>query len=100
MQEKRDEYLDVIHEQWENILTLYKRFEDKNPIMLFDIQEQRLYAYPFNEYKKELSEKSQQRLKIQFEEAAINDDFIVFIRDNEKKQLRSYSFAKNNRVCL
>ena len=50
--------------------------------------------YPFNEYKKELNKKSQQMLKIQFEEAIVNDNFIIFIRDNENKQLRSYTFTK------
>jgi hypothetical protein len=37
-----DQYLDIIKEQWGNILMLYKKFEDKKPVMSYDIQEQRI----------------------------------------------------------
>ena len=34
-----------------HILALYKLFEDKRPVMLFDLQSQKIYAYPYMEYK-------------------------------------------------
>jgi hypothetical protein len=37
-----DQYLDIVKEQWGNILVLYKKFEDKKPVMSYDIQEQRI----------------------------------------------------------
>jgi hypothetical protein len=40
-----DPYFAMVQEQWPYILMFYKKFEDKKPIMLFDIQEQRIYAY-------------------------------------------------------
>lgn len=40
-----DSYLAIAQEQWPYILMFYKKFEDKKPVMLFDIQEQRIYAY-------------------------------------------------------
>jgi hypothetical protein len=64
-----DEYLDVSHEQWSHILGLYITFERLNPVMLYDIQERRVYAYPYEEYRKELSETSQMKLNEQYEEA-------------------------------
>ena len=42
-----DYLLDAVYEQWDNILKMYKLFENKDPIVLFDIQEQRIYVYPF-----------------------------------------------------
>ena len=44
-----DQYLDIAYEQYYNLLRLYKKFENKKPILLFDIQEQRGYAYPYEE---------------------------------------------------
>jgi hypothetical protein len=78
-------------EQWDNILGLYKRFEDKKPVMLLDIQEQKIYAYPYNDFKSELSKRSQIQLEEQYEAAILNNEMVVFVRDNKKKELVSYS---------
>lgn len=93
MSEKTDEYLDMIHKEWGNIIWLYKQFEDKKPIMLFDAQEQKIYAYPNNEFKNNLSKKSQELLETQYEEAIVNDYFVIFVRDSKKEIFRSYSFS-------
>ena len=86
-----EQYWDAVGEQWENILGLYKRFEAKKPVMLLDIQEQKIYAYPYKEFKSELSERSQIQLEEQYEAAISNNERVVFVRDNEKRDLVSYS---------
>jgi hypothetical protein len=86
-----EQYWDALGEQWDNILGLYKRFEDKKPVMLLDIQEQKIYAYPYNDFKSELSKKSQIQLEEQYEAAILDNEMVVFVRDNEKKELVSYS---------
>jgi hypothetical protein len=91
-----DPYLSVVQEQWPNILMLYKRFEDKKPIMLFDIQEQRIYAYPYVGFKADLSERSQTILEQQYEKALADEKIVVFVRDNDQKKLVSYSIAQEN----
>ena len=55
MQRENDVYLDEVWKHWEGIIMLYRQFEDKNPVMLLDIQEQRVYTYPYNELKRTLS---------------------------------------------
>jgi len=30
-----------------NILTIYEQYREKKPVMLFDMQEQRIYVYPY-----------------------------------------------------
>jgi hypothetical protein len=86
-----DYLLDAAYAQWPNILMIYRRFEDKKPVMLFDIQEGRLYAYPYVDFLRDLSERSQQTLKEQYERALREDKIVVFVRDNERRRLVSYS---------
>jgi len=87
-----EQYLDVIDEQWSNILKLYKKFEDKKPIMLFDMQEKRIYAYPYEEFKSDLTKKSQTILEKQYKDALLENKVVVFVRDNEPETLVSSSY--------
>ncbi|MCK4734725.1 MAG: hypothetical protein KAT65_19890 [Methanophagales archaeon] len=86
-----DEYWEAVGEQWDNILMLCKRFEDKKPVMLLDIQEQKIYAYPYNDFKLDLTKRSQIQLEEQYKKAILNNKMVVFVRDNEKRKLVSYS---------
>ena len=45
-----DLYWEVVREQYGNLSFLYQKFARKRPVMLFDIQEQRIYAYPYREF--------------------------------------------------
>lgn len=76
----QDYLLDAACEQWPSIRLLYDRFRDKKPVMLFDIQEQRIYAYPYTEFRKELSKRSQRSLKEQYERAGRENKVVVFVR--------------------
>jgi hypothetical protein len=87
----RDRYLDVVCQHQSAIVMLYEQYGDKKPIMLFDIQEQRIYAMPYAEYRAELSQRSQVALKEQYERATANGEVVVFVRDNEEEKLVSYS---------
>jgi hypothetical protein len=57
-----DYLLDAAQERWLHILMTYQRFEAKKPVMLLDIQEQQIYAYPYADFSNDLSEKSQRSL--------------------------------------
>jgi hypothetical protein len=85
-----DYLLDAAQEYWPTIRMMYERFADKRPVMLFDIKEQRVYAYPYTEFTKELSERSQQSLKKQYDEAIRENRIVVFVRDNERRRLVSF----------
>lgn len=89
--EARDELLEVALEQFGNIVMMYKMFAAKRPVMLFDIQEQQIYAYPYKEFRDELSERSQGILKEQYEQAQVEGKMVVFVRDNVKQKLVSFS---------
>jgi hypothetical protein len=86
-----DPYWKILRQKWPYIQRLYETFAEKRPIMLYDIEERLIYAYPYEQYRLELSERSQSSLKKQYEDASANGMLVVFIRDNKKKKLRSYT---------
>ncbi len=75
-----------------HILMFYKRFEKKRPVMLLDLQSQKIYAYPYKEFKAELSERSQVMLAADYEKAIAKNKIVVFVRDNENRRLASMLF--------
>jgi hypothetical protein len=86
-----DPYWKILHKNWPHIHRLYEVFAEKQPVMLYDIQQHRVYAYPYEQYRADLSERSQVSLKEQYEHAIANGLLVVFIRDNKKRKLRSYT---------
>lgn len=54
-----DPHVDIADQHWSPIVMLYERHVDKKPVMLFDIQQPRIYVLPYAEYPTELSEASQ-----------------------------------------
>ncbi|MCX9085334.1 MAG: hypothetical protein OIN87_11130 [Candidatus Methanoperedens sp.] len=87
-----EEFFETVSEYWDNILRLYKKFEDQKPIMLIDVQEKRVYAFPYLEFKSSMNERSQAKLEKEYENALLNNKVVVFMQDNEKKQLFSQDF--------
>ncbi len=76
-----------------DIVRLYLQFAEKQPVMLYDVQDGKIYAYPYVDFKAELSAGSQDILKDQYEEAVREEKIVVFVRDNEKQKLISFCLA-------
>ena len=74
----------------ESIRGAYRLHEEHRPVMLFNVEEQRLYANPYQGYKETLSERSQAMLERQYQEAQ-QRQIVVFVRDNETRRLISLS---------
>jgi hypothetical protein len=85
-----DPYFKAIQEHWPNIRALYITYESKRPIILYDIQEKKIFAYPYKEFKADLSEKSQVSLDQDYKSASVHRSMIVFVRDNIERKLVSY----------
>ena len=84
------EYLDKIFEKHRmDFLKLYKVSKDKKPILLFDVQEQQIYAYPYDEFKMEMSPKGQTVLENQYQKVLAGTHIVAFARDNEQRRLIS-----------
>ena len=88
---EEDELWTALREHHDIILMAYGEFEEKKPIILFDIQEQRIYACPYEDFKADLSPRNQASLTEQYEEAIASNRIVVFVRDNDQRKLVSYT---------
>ena len=75
-----------------DIMMSYGRFREKRPVMLLDLQSQKIYAYPYKEFKAELCERSQVMMAADYEEAIAENKIVVFVRDDEPRRLVSMLF--------
>ena len=85
-----DPYFKSIQEHWPNIRALYMTYGSKKPIILYDIHENKIYAYPYKEFKAEMSEQSQAILEHDYKSASVRGSMVVFVRDNLERKLVSY----------
>jgi hypothetical protein len=88
---QEDKLWAAVEEYHDMILTAYGEFEEKKPIILLDIQEERIYACPYKEFKEDMSPKNQASLTEQYEEAIASNRIVVFVRDNDQRMLVSYT---------
>ena len=86
-----DELWAAVEEYHDLILTAFADFEEEKPIILLDIQEQRIYACPYKEFKEDLSVSNQASLTEQYEEAIASNRIVVFVRDSDQRRLVSYT---------
>lgn len=88
----KDPYSDLIDEEWHSITKMYHMFRKKKPIMLYNIDEQKLYSYPARKYINTLSEKTRTITQKNYSKACKNNNFILFIMDKKNQVFRSYVF--------
>jgi hypothetical protein len=74
------------------IRMFYRGFEDKRPVLLLELLSQRIYAYPYRQFKADLSARSQAMLEDQYERAVADGKIVVFVRDDETRRLVSMTF--------
>jgi hypothetical protein len=87
-----DPYLHLIDDQWMNIAMMYHLSQDNKPIVEVDVDSKTIYTYPAKGYIDTLTTRTRNEAKKQYEEACKNNRFILFIKDNRNKKLRSYIF--------
>ena len=69
----------------DSIRAAYRAHAQHKPLIEFNLQEQRLYAYSHLEYKATLSERSQTMLTEQYEKAQLQNQIVVFIKDEDSR---------------
>jgi hypothetical protein len=86
-----DPCLEIAWDIHEKVCFLHGQFAKEWPVMLYDVQEQRIYAYPYGPFAADLSQKSQRSLAQQYRAACADGCMVLFIRDNVKRKLKSYT---------
>ena len=78
--------------QWPNIrkslVAGYKQFEDKRPIVLYDIQAKRAYLCPYEDFKNDMSPQSQVSLAEQYELAGTLGKMVMFCPRQRGREAR------------
>ena len=86
-----DPLWEALGQHHDHLCFLYRQFAGKHPVMLLDIQEKMIYAYPYREFAADLSSRSQASLARQYPAAVADGNMVVFVRDNVQRRLVSYS---------
>ncbi len=89
-----DDLLAAAYEYRNEIRAAYSLWKETKPIVLFHLQEQRVYVYPYEPYKNTLSARSQVSLKAQYDQAALENKIVLFVRDEERQRLVSFSIGQ------
>lgn len=90
------EFFEVVDEHMTHLQMFYQRFVDKKPIMQISLPSRLIYAYPYSEFLKTLSPRSQKMLQAEYRAAKKKKQMVVFVRDEETKVLKSASFPIDN----
>ena len=83
--------LNAACERANDILMFYRQFAEKKSVMLLELPSQKIYAYPYLDFKNTLSERSQKMLEKEYEEAVANNKIVVFVKDNDREKMISFS---------
>ncbi len=83
--------LNTACERADDILRLYRQFAEKKPVMLLELPSQKIFAYPYLDFKNTLSERSQKMLEKEYEEAVAHNKIVVFVKDNDRRRMISFS---------
>ncbi len=86
-----DDLLELVQQYWSSIREAYDELKDERPIILFDVQKEEVFAYPYEEFKNEMSPDGQVQLEAQYREAVQNNQVVVFAMDQERQRVVSYS---------
>jgi hypothetical protein len=90
---RHDDLLDAAYRRKDDIQRAYRQWKDKKPIAVLHLAEQRIYVFPYREFKADLSAADQASLEDQYELAVAGNKIVVFIQDNERKRLVSFSMV-------
>lgn len=84
-------YSDFIAAQWPNIAKLYNEFADRSPVILMDVDEAELHAFPFDRIASVLDEQSRAALEQQYRRAVATRQMVLIVRDKERKQTLTFT---------
>lgn len=92
-----DPYIKLIRELWDKIADLYNQFAEQRPVMLVDVQDGSIHAFPVASFAELLDAPSRAHLDEQYARAIDTQQMVLFVRDVENKVFQSYSLQLDAR---
>ncbi len=89
--EENQIYFDKIDEIIDDVYKFYNMSTRKDLVMVYEMQEDKIYSYIYKEYLNSLNIRSQKMLKKQYSEAVKTGEIVLFIRDNLRSKLKSFT---------
>ncbi len=83
-------YLDAVDEIGDKVYEFYNISGREDLVMVYEMAQKRIYSYIYKEYLSQMNSRSQEILKKQYKEATEKGKIVLFIRDDEKRKLKSY----------
>ena len=86
-----DPYVVLIQDQWDSITRMYNQFAEEHPVMLVDVKEGEILAFPYDRFLTLLDRRSQMDLEQQYQRAVLNRHMVLFVRDVDQNAFLSYT---------
>ena len=83
-------YLETIDRIIDNVYEFYNMSDRKDLILVYEMKENVIYSYIYDDYLKRLNERSREMLEDQYKEAIDSERIVLFLRDTVRKKLKSY----------
>ncbi len=83
-------YLETIDRIIDNVYEFYNMSDRKDLILVYEMKENVIYSYIYDDYLKRLNERSREMLEEQYKEAIDSERIVLFLRDTVRKKLKSY----------
>ena len=93
----KDPYRAAIGEVWDVITLAYNDFKDEKPVVEYLLPRGIIYSYPALDYVNDLTERTREQARQLYLRASEEGKFLVFVRDTQKRVLRSYVFPIDDR---
>jgi len=84
-------YYDKIEEIGDKVYRFYKLSSRDDLVMFYSMKEDRLYSYIYKEFYDSLNKKSKMILRKQFKEAKAENKIVLFINDEIRCKLKSFT---------
>jgi hypothetical protein len=87
----RDDLIESARQRAGAILLFYQKFADKKPVMLLELPADKIYAYPYEDFRNSLNPRSQKILEKEYQDSLAHNQIVVFVKDNDRKKMISFS---------
>ena len=84
-------YLKKIDEIGDKVYELYNLSDREDLVMFYSMRKKQIYSYIYSEFYESLSPNSQQILAQQFKEAKTENKIVLFIEDELRRKLKSFT---------